>query len=419
MDGAASYIIAIVVLVFLSAFFSATETAFTSLSRIRIKNMANEGHKRASLVLKLSENFDYLLTTVLIGNNIVNIAMTAIATVLFVRLYGEYGPTVSTVVMTVIVLIFGEISPKSIAKEVPEKYALIVAPVIMAVSFVLRPLNFIFIQWKRFITKAFNITSSRRITDNELITIVEEAETDGTFDEERSELIQNAIEFDDITAEEILTPRVDLIAIEINADKAEIARIFLETGFSRLPVYEDNLDNIMGVLNQKDFHNYIANSEKGIEDFVNPVLFVAGSVKIDVLLRRLQQGKVHMAVIVDEYGGTEGIVTIEDIVEELVGEIFDEHDKSSVQSILPMQDGSFMIRADESLENMFDFFELEGEEEHFDATTVNGWLMIMLDRMPEVGDEFTYLDLHVRITKADDRKAVQINIKKISEEENE
>ena len=264
MDGAASYIIAIVVLVFLSAFFSATETAFTSLSRIRIKNMANEGHKRASLVLKLSENFDYLLTTVLIGNNIVNIAMTAIATVLFVRLYGEYGPTVSTAVMTVIVLIFGEISPKSIAKEVPEKYALIVAPVIMAVSFVLRPLNFIFIQWKRFITKAFNITSSRRITDNELITIVEEAETDGTFDEERSELIQNAIEFDDITAEEILTPRVDLIAIEINADKAEIARIFLETGFSRLPVYEDNLDNIMGVLNQKDFHNYIANSEKGL-----------------------------------------------------------------------------------------------------------------------------------------------------------
>ena len=162
-----------------------------------------------------------------------------------------------------------------------------------------------------------------------------------------------------------------------------------------------------------------SNSEKGIEDFVNPVLFVAGSVKIDVLLRRLQQGKVHMAVIVDEYGGTEGIVTIEDIVEELVGEIFDEHDKSSVQSILPMQDGSFMIRADESLENMFDFFELEGEEEHFDATTVNGWLMIMLDRMPEVGDEFTYMDLHVRITKADDRKAVQINIKKISEEENE
>ncbi len=417
MDDLAPYIAAIVVLVILSAFFSATETAFTSLSRVRIKNMASEGNKRAALVLKLSENYDSLLTTVLIGNNIVNIAMTAIATVLFVELFGEFGPTVSTAVMTLLVLIFGEISPKSIAKEIPEKYALLVAPIIRVIAYILRPLNYLFKKWKTFVTTAFNIKSSKQITDNELITIVEEAETDGTFDEERSELIQNAIEFDEIDAEEILTPRVDLVAIDIDADKKEIARIFLETGFSRLPVYRDNLDNVLGVLNQKDFHNYLANNDMSIENFVNPVLFVAGSVKIDVLLRRLQKNKAHMAVIVDEYGGTEGIVTIEDIVEQLVGEIFDEHDRPISQGILPRQDGSFMVRADENLEYVFEFFGLEGEEDLFDATTVNGWVMIMLDRLPVVGDEYVYKNLKVRVTKADDKKAVQINVIKIDGEE--
>ena len=412
----------IIVLVICSGYFSATETAFTSINKIRLKNLAGEGNKRAKKVLELESRYDNLLSTILIGNNIVNIGMTAVATVLFVSLFPTYGATISTAVITVIVLIFGEISPKSLAKESPEAFAMFSAPIIRVIMIVLTPVNFIFAQWKKLLAKLFKVQNSRAITEDELITIVEEAETEGSIEADQSELIQNAIAFNELEAWDVLTPRVDIEAIEIGTTKEEVAKLFMETGYSRMPVYEDDLDTIIGVLNQKDFHNYIAGSKKNIADYVKPVVFVAGSMKIADLLKKLQLNKSHIAIIVDEYGGTEGLVTMEDIIEELVGDIYDEHDEVESQDITELQDGSFRVMCNTNAEKMFDYFD---EEEEIDATTVNGWVVRQLDKLPSVGDTFSYETKNKlffgRVTIADERKAIEINLKvedKPDEEQN-
>ena len=406
-----SYIFAIVVLLGFSAYFSATETAFTSLNRVRVKNAANDGNKRARLVLDLSEEFDKVLSTILIGNNIVNITMTAVATVLFVDLYGAYGATIATIVTTVIVLIFGEITPKSIAKERPERFAEFASPLLRAGMILFTPLTFIFGKWKLLVAKIFDLEEDHGITEEELLTMVEEAQTEGGIDEGQSELIQNAIEFNELDALDVITPRTDLVAIDRETDKEEIAKIFKYTGFSRLPVFEDDLDNILGVLNQKDFHNYIIGADKELAELIKPVVFVAPSMKIAVLLKKMQAAKTHIAVIVDEYGGTSGIVTMEDIIEELVGEIYDEHDGMETQEILEMQDGSYCIQCSANVEKMFDYF---GVSVEMDVTTVNGWVVVELDNLPKVGDTFDYkVDnkvFHVKVTRADDRKALEINM---------
>ena len=413
-------IIGIAVLVIFSAYFSATETAFTSVNRIRIKNLANDGNKKAKEVLELSEKFDKMLSTILVGNNIVNIAMSAIATVLFMELYPVYGATVATVVITVVVLIFGEISPKSLAKESPEKFAMFSAPFLKFFMVLLAPVNWIFGCWKKLLAKLFNADGVNPITEDELLTIVEEAETEGGIDTDQSELIQNAIEFNDLEAWDVLTPRVDIKAIEIDETQDEIAELFLSTGFSRLPVYEDDLDNIVGVLNQKDFHNYIKGTDTPISEYVKPVIFVAGSMKIAQLLKRLQTVKTHIAIIVDEYGGTSGLVTMEDIIEELVGEIYDEHDAAALQDIVQQQDGSYRVLCGTNIDKMFDYFDVE---EEIDATTVNGWVVLQIDKLPSVGDHFVYeadyKRFDVTVTKADQRKALEINmtVTELKEEE--
>ena len=406
-----SKVLAIAVLVIFSAYFSATETAFTSVNRIRIKNLANDGNKRAREVHDLSEKFDALLSTILVGNNIVNIAMSSIATVLFMEMYPMYGATVATVVITIVVLVLGEISPKSLAKESPERFAMFSAPILRMFMVLLAPVNLIFSGWKKLLAKIFRTVDSRPITEDELLTIVEEAETEGGIDVEQSELIQNAIEFNELEAWDVLTPRVDVKAIEIDETQDEIAEMFLSTGFSRLPVYEDDLDNIVGVLNQKDFHNYIKGMDTPVSAYVKPVVFVAGSMKISQLLKRLQIGKTHIAIIVDEYGGTSGLVTMEDIIEELVGEIYDEHDAEQLQDIVQQQDGSYRVLCGTNLDKMFDYFDVE---EDIDATTVNGWVVLQLDKLPNAGDTFTYeadyKRFDVKVTKADQRKALEINM---------
>ena len=413
-------IIGIAVLVIFSAYFSATETAFTSVNRIRIKNLANDGDRKARDVLELTEKFDSMLSTILVGNNIVNIAMSAIATVLFMELYPVYGATIATAVITVIVLIFGEISPKSLAKENPEKFAMFSAPFLRFFMVLLAPINWIFGWWKKLLAKLFNADGVNPITEDELLTIVEEAETEGSIDTDQSELIQNAIEFNDLEAWDVLTPRVDIKAIEIDETQDEIAELFLSTGFSRLPVYEDDLDNIVGVLNQKDFHNYIRGTDTPVSEYVKPVIFVAGSMKISQLLKRLQTVKTHIAIIVDEYGGTSGLVTMEDIIEELVGEIYDEHDAAALQDIVQQQDGSYRVLCGTNIDKMFDYFDVE---EEIDATTVNGWVVLQIDKLPSVGDHFVYeadcKRFDVTVTKADQRKALEINmiVTELEEEE--
>ena len=413
-------IIGIVVLVIFSAYFSATETAFTSVNRIRIKNLAGDGDKKAKVVLDLSEKFDSLLSTILVGNNIVNIAMSSMATVLFIQWYPMYGATIATIVITLVVLIFGEISPKSLAKENPEKFAMLSAPLLKFFMVILSPINWIFGQWKKLIARLFNSSGVNPITEDELLTIVEEAETEGGIDGDQSELIQNAIEFNDLEAWDVLTPRVDIKAIEIDETQDEIAELFLSTGFSRLPVYEDDLDNIVGVLNQKDFHNYIKGTDVPVSEYVKPVIFVAGSMKIAQLLKRLQTVKTHIAIIVDEYGGTSGLVTMEDIIEELVGEIYDEHDAAALQDIVQQQDGSYRVLCSTNIDKMFDYFDVE---EEIDATTVNGWVVLQLDKLPSVGDHFIYeadyKRFDVTVTKADERKSLEINMTVTELEEEE
>ncbi|MDO5415123.1 MAG: hemolysin family protein [Bacillota bacterium] len=404
-------IIVIVVLILFSAYFSATETAFTSVNKIRLKNMAGDGDKKAEKVLRLSEKYDKLLTTILVGNNIVNITMTSVATVLFIELFGAIGASIATVVITIVVLIFGEITPKNIAKEKPEGFSKFSAPLLKFFMTLLTPINFIFTLWKQFIAKIFKLGTDEAITGDEILTMVEEAEEGGGIEKMHSELIQNAIEFYELTAEEVMTPRPEMEAIEIDCPKEELAEIFKSTGFSRLPVYEEDIDKIIGVINQKDFHNHIVGTNKNIVDYVTPVVFVSTAIKISDLLKKMQQVKTHIAIVIDEYGGTEGLVTMEDIIEELVGEIYDEHDAVISKDIMPLQNGSYRVKGSANLAKVLDYFDVE---EEFDVVTVNGWVVLELDKLPKKNDKFeAVIDgkiFKARVTKADDRKAIEINL---------
>ena len=393
--------------IIMSAYFSATETAFSSLNRIRIKNMAEKGNKRAGLVLKLSENYDGLLSTILIGNNIVNIASASLATVIFVKLLGdEAGASISTVVTTIVVLIFGEVSPKSIAKESPEQFAMFSAPFLNAFMVLLTPANYVFKQWKKLLSVLIRTSGDSGITEEELLAIVEEAKQDGGIDEQEGSLIKSAIEFTELEAMDIATPRVDVTGIPVNADKEEIAAVFGETGYSRLPVYKDKIDDIIGIIYQKDFYNQVYRGVCGVEAIVRPALYVAKSKKINVLLKELQKNKMHIAVVIDEFGGTMGIVTLEDILEELVGEIWDEHDVV-VQEIEKISDQEYLVLGNTSVEKLFE--ELGGEEE-FESFTVSGWVMELAERIPEEGDVLYYENMSITVMKMKDRRVEQVRI---------
>lgn len=412
MEGQTLNLIIIVICIIMSAYFSATETAFNSLNRIRLKNMAEKGNKKAKLVLKLLENYDNLLSTILIGNNIVNIACSSLATVLFISLLGnEAGPSVSTAVITVIVLIFGEVSPKSIAKESPETFAMFSAPFLQVLSVILTPFNFLFMQWKKVLTLIIKPSNDRSITEEELLTIVEEAEQEGGIDEQESSLIKSALEFSDLEAVDILTPRIDISAVPSNATKEQIAEIFAETRYSRIPIYEESIDHIVGIIYQKDFHNEVYNTDIPISTIIRPALFIAKNKKINDLLKELQQKKSHIAVVVDEFGGTVGIVTLEDILEELVGEIWDEHDEV-IEDIEKISENEYFVLGSANVEKLFEYFDKEVEME---VVTVSGWVMSTLERVPEVGDTFEYDEFVVSVTEMNDKRVEKIKIIKIQD----
>ena len=417
-----SYLIAIIALVLCSTFFSGTETAFSSVNKIKMKNLAAEDNKRAAIVLDLTENFDKLITTILVGNTIANIAMTTVATVYGIQTWGaKIGPTLATVMVTILVLVLGEISPKIIAREYAEEVALFLAPFVKALIIIMTPLTFIFMGLKVLLKKIVGKNTEPEFSEDELLTIVEEAEAGGAIGEEQSELIANAIEFNDVEAMDILTPRVDIVAIEKGTPVAEIKQVFKESGLSRLPVYEDDLDNIIGVLDQKDFYNYNVKNIKDTEKFIKPVAYVAETIKAAVLLKKMQAKKTHIAIVVDEYGGTTGLVTLEDIIEEIVGDIYDEHDTVASKEVRPAGDNTYLVAGSADLE---DFFELFDEEIEADANTVNGWVMIELDRLPKEGDSFDYESkhkvFHVRVTKADARRALmtRMSVENMVEEDN-
>ena len=410
MDDSLSRIIILVILVILSAFFSATETAFFSANKIRLKALAGDGNKRAKKALKISENLDSLLSTILIGNNLVNIGATAIATVMFIDLINEeIGPTVSTVVTTIVVLMFGEITPKGIAKNMPERFCMFVAPVISLCMVIFKPVTWFISIWQKLVYKVIKAEEDRGVTEEELITMVEEAHQDGEIDQNESELIRNAIEFDDIEVEDIYTSRVDLVAIDIEDSVEEIAEQF-EKGFSRLPVYRDTIDNIIGVLNQKDFA-IMRKTQQTVNNVMTEPIFVVPSMKISELLRTLQSKKSHMAIILDEFGGTVGIVTLEDILEELVGEIWDEHD-TVVEPFVQISDKKYKVRSTADLDDMFALFDMV---EDIDHSTVGGWVVEEFGKIPRVGDEFTFGPLHVGVSKRDPRRVTEVIVTKLFE----
>jgi CBS domain containing-hemolysin-like protein len=402
-------LLTLVLLLILSACFSATETSFSSLSRIRLKNLADGGSDKAERALNLAQNFDKLLTTTLVGNNVVNIAAASIATVWFVGKYGPVGATYASVAVTVFVLIFGEVTPKSLAKEYPEKFAMSVEPALRVLVFLLTPVNFLFVHWKKLLSLIFKTSGDPSITEDELLTIVEVAEHEGTIDEQESELIKSAIEFNDLEVIDIFTPRVDICGVDINASKEEIAAMFADTGFSRLPVFAETIDDIIGVITLKDFYNGALGADKGIDTILKQPVFITPSMKISALLKMLQKTKSHLAVISDEFGGTVGLVTMEDILEELVGEIWDEHDEI-IEKIKPLSENTWLIVCSDDLENMMDFFHLKIAEES-QASTVNGWIIEQLGRIPQEGESFDHESLSIKIHKADSRRVLEIIVR--------
>ncbi len=412
MDSSTGLIFWLVILISCSAYFSATETAFSSLNRIRLKNLAGEGNKKAELALRLAEDYDKLLSSILIGNNVVNITASALATVLFLEISAEYGATISTVVMTVLVLIFGEISPKSLAKETPESFAMFSAPILRVVMWILAPFNYLFGCWKLLLNKLFHTKADTTITEQELLTMVQEAESEGGINEQESDLIQSAIEFNDMEAGEILTPRVDLTAVDIEEDPQAIYNIFMETKFSRIPVYKETVDNIVGVIHQRDFFVMIRTKGQTMQDIIKPVVFVSDSIKISKLIKHLQKNKSHMAIVTDEYGGTMGVVTMEDILEELVGEIWDEHD-DVVEEIETLSEHDYLVLGSADIEEVLERFDHEEETEQ---NTVSGWVMEHLEKIPEIGDSFTVENLHVTVKELDGRRVAKVLIHHETEE---
>ena len=400
---------ALVILVGFSAFFSASETAFSSLNQIRLKSRAEDGDSSAARVLAMAEQYDKLLSTILIGNNIVNIAAASIGTILFTRMLGaERGATMSTIVLTIIVLIFGEVTPKSLAKEMPEKVATAVSPFLVLLMALMTPLTWLFTQWKKLLGHFVHSGEADTITEGELMTMVSEAENDGELTDRESELIRSAIEFDDVEVEEILTPRVDVVAVEDDIPLEELAQTFAESGYSRLPVYHGTIDNIIGVVHEKDF--YIARLKKAtkIDDLVVPTLYTTGSTQISQLLRTLREQHHHLAVVVDEYGGTEGIITLEDILEELVGEIWDEHDEVT-EDFRKQSDGSWLVSGSASVDDLYEELDLP-EEEDIDSNTVNGLVQEKTCHLPKVGDRFTLGEYDGVVTRTAKRRVTEVRL---------
>jgi len=419
-------IIALIALLLLGTFFSASEMAFASINRAKLKNIIDGGGKRgkrASLVSDMYENrFDEVISTVLICNNLVAIAAATVSASLFVRLIGEWGYLFSTIVVSAIVIVLTDIFPKSLSKQNPEKSSLACAPFLLLLMTVLKPINKGIDKLKnalsaKFVAEEEEKTAEEEQTqlEQELIFMVEEAEKDGSINEDDSTLITNAIEFNDLTVGDIITPRVEIVSIPITAEQDAIAQQFLDSGYSRIPVYEDSLDNIKGVVHIRDFLRHLATENDTMEltSILTQAVFTVTNARVKDLLKLMKSEKSHIAIVTDEYGGTEGIVTMDDILERLVGDIWDEHDEI-IEEFKDVGNNKHRILCTSYIDDMFEYFDVKGESE---STTVGGWIMDMLRRVPEKGDHFTYENLLVRVTKVDQRRALECIVEVLEVEE--
>ena len=419
-DGSVQLLVALIILILFSGFFSAIETAFSCANKIKLRTLASNGNKRATKVLVLAEeNFDMLISTILVGNNIVNISAATISTLLFALLIKNPkidSSFVSTAVTTVVVLIFGEITPKFIAKTYPEKLAMLFYPVIRFFTFLFKPINIIFSGWKKFISVVFKLKNEEIITEEEIITIVEEAKEDGTLKQEETELIKSVIEFDDQEVENIYTPRVNLVAVDINSSMEDIQKVFQTTKFSRLPVYLETIDQIIGTIHQSDFYSLLFTKATSVKSILKEPYFTTSHTKISKLLNQLQKNKTHMAIVLDEYGGTLGIVTMEDILEELVGEIWDEHDVE-IAHYFKEDDTTYIVNGNAPTDIIFELFNHQDEKDNFEANTVSGWILEYLGEIPISGTTFKFKNLQIDILQSTVKKINKVRISLQEEKE--
>jgi len=398
-----------------SAIFSICETSYSAANKVRLRTLEAGGNKRAAKMLRLLEKYDKVLTTVLIGNTAVTVTLASLGTLLAIRLFEESGlvTTLSTIVLTAAVLVFCEITPKTLTKELPEKAGMMVYPLLVLLMYLFYPLTALFSLWK----KIFRIKNNAVITEDELLTYVEEAANEGGIESHASKLIRSAIEFEDINIEDVMVPRVNVIAASETESLEEIKKKFREHGFIRMPVYSGTIDSIVGILHQKDFYESCVEGKKKIKDVLRHNLIVARVMKISVVLRMLQKAKVHMAIVVDEFGGTSGIVTLEDILEELVGEIWDEHDDEEIL-MRRVDDETYIVTGTENLSDMFEALGIRANQE-FHSTTVGGFAIEIFGRIPDTGDKTVYGRMEVTVTKANVKRVLEVKIRILPEEEEE
>lgn len=410
----AGRIIIIITLLVLSALFSSTETAFSGVNKIRLKNYAAQGDKKAAKALKIANSFDDALTAVLIGNNIVNISTASIATVLCTSLFGANGVGISTAITTVIVLICGEILPKSYAKENAEKLALLFAGPLSVLIFIMKPIIFLFNKLSSLLKKSSNAPS---VTEDELKYIIDEIEEQGVLEQQESDLVKSALEFDETTVNEILIPRVKVIGIEKDSSIDEIKNTFLNEMYSRLPVYEKNLDNIIGIITNKAFFKMLSDGDSDLTNIIQEVSHISDLKLISEALRDMQRSKTHLCVVMDQYGGTKGIVTMEDIIEELVGEIYDENDEV-IPSVIKLSDNSYEVSGSLSINDMLSQLQLDDDLIESSYTSVGGWVTGLLGHIPEKGETAVYGVFSIIVLEISDQSVDKIKLTLNADQQN-
>lgn len=412
-DDGISQVAILIIMLLISAYFSAAETAFLNYSKSRMKNLA-ANNRKAILVLKLEDNYDNLMSTVLIFKSIANITAASLAILIFSKMFISNGIVISTIIAILIVLLAGELIPKGYANMAPEKAAMLLAPSMNLFVYLCTPINFLLSALKRMIYKLAKAEELPSITEDELRTMIDEVENEGVINKNESDLIRSAIEFNETVAEDIYTPRIDVVGIEEFENLDSIKEKFIISGYSRLPVFQGDMDNIIGVLHEKDFYQALNRKEKEIKKLIAKTIFITPNKKISELLKELQLSKAHMAVVIDEYGGTEGIVTMEDIIEELVGEIWDEHDEV-IEWFTKIGEDKYLVSCNADIDDMLDLFGIEVEED-LDITTVNGFITMLFEGIPEEGGRIAYRDLDITVTKAEAKRVIEVQVERIKDE---
>ncbi|HOH69738.1 MAG TPA: hemolysin family protein [Sedimentibacter sp.] len=409
-DDGISQVAVLIIVLLTSAYFSAAETAFLNYNKSRMRNM-EANNKKAALVLNLEDNYDNLMSTILFFRSVLNVTAASLIIFIFSKLFINKGILISTVIAIFIIMTAGELIPRGLANMAPDKTAMSCAPSMRLFMRICSPFNFILATLKKMIYRVFKAEEQPSVYEDDLRTVLDEVENEGVIDKSESDLIRSAIEFNETVAEDIYTPRIDIVGIEENESLESIKEKFILSGYSRLPVFSGGMDNIIGVLHEKDYYQALHRKEKDINKMVSKTIYVTPNKKISELLKELQISKAHMAIVIDEYGGTEGLITMEDIIEELVGEIWDEHDEV-IEWFKKIGEDKYLVSCNADIDDMLDLFGIEVDDE-LDITTVNGFVTMLFEGIPEEGGRIVYKDLDITVTKAEAKRVIEIQVERI------